>query len=513
LPARRAPAAPAPLSLRPVLFAWLFLSVVTQLPYLRAVLSPPPGRAFVGFFFFVDDSYNYLSFVEQAAGGRLLFENKLVLDRHAPALLNLEWLVAGWLSAVLGGSPLFAYRVLALGASFLLLWAVDYWLRRCALPASHRLPALMLVACGGGFGGFAFLARVLPPTDSLDLTSGLFPFLELLMSPHFTIATALVLWTLAAWLEGRTVPALLLGSALALTRPYDFILVVMVYAVTVVVTMPARGWLRQGLPLAGYLPVIAYNYWVFYRYLPFTTFHATNELIFPAWRSFAVALLPGLALAAAFFRGIPPGTPRPYWTVFLAWLAVATAMIVAPPVHFTLQFLVALGIPLLGLAALGLSRFSPRVMVGIALVMSNTAAVLTWTVMWHPSPHWFAPADAFAIARALGPACRPGDIAVTAGATGLYVGGLTSCRAFTSHANEPDHERRLEAVASFYGDAATPADRSLFLDRLCARFVLLPARSDAQALLGRAPRGVAAAFGQLVVYEWPLPAACSAAAD
>ncbi len=54
--------APKP-GLRPVLLAWVFLAALTGLPYLRASLAPPPGTTFVGFFYFVDDAYNYLSYV------------------------------------------------------------------------------------------------------------------------------------------------------------------------------------------------------------------------------------------------------------------------------------------------------------------------------------------------------------------------------------------------------------------------------------------------------------------
>jgi hypothetical protein len=513
LPARRpGPVPVAPLtSLRPVLIAWILLSALTLLPYVRAALAPPPGRTFVGFFLFVDDSYNYLSFVQQAEAGRLAFDNKLVLEPHGPALVNLEWLTVGLLSTALGHSPLVAYRIFGLAAAFLLLWAIDTWLRRCGLPDRHRLAALLLVAGGGGLGGLASKLTSLPLTDCLDLSTGLFPALELLMSPHFVIATALLLWTLAALVEERAVAALVLGSILALVRPYDFVFLVLIRVAGVVLSGPARLWGRRLLPLAGYAPVVAYNYWLFYRNPAFTTFHAVNELIFPPWYAFVIALAPPVVLAAVTFRGLPQASPRAYGVHLFAWLGAALLIIVAPPVHFALQFLVGVGVPILILAALGLARISARALTAGALGLSSTA-VLALAMTLGPDAHWYAPTDAFAIARALAPACRQGDVAVTAGAAGLYVGGLSPCRAFTSHANEPDHVRRVEASRWFYGSDPSPAERALFLDRLCARFVLLPSRVAAEGFLGRAPGPRAGEAGALSVYDWSPPAGCARSA-
>ena len=215
------------------------MAALTGLPYLRAGIDPPPGRAFLGFFFFVDDSYHYLSYVQQAADGAFLFRNKLLLEDHPPSLINLEWWLLGRMSVALGGHPLVAYRILGLVAAFFLLWAADRWLRRCGLPDSHRLPALLLVALGGGFGGLLWQYAGRPAFRCLDFATGLFPSLELLSNPHFVVGTALLLWTLWAFLTARTAKddllGILLGTILGLVRPYDLILVGAIHGVSVLV--------------------------------------------------------------------------------------------------------------------------------------------------------------------------------------------------------------------------------------------------------------------------------------
>src|SRR5262249_14824956 len=120
------PAAPA---VRPVLLSWALLSLLTAAPYARGWLAPPPGTAFLGFFYFVDDQYNYFSYVRKAEAGALLFENPLGLEPHPRRLVNLEWWLVGRLSALLGGRPFLAWRLLALAAAFGLLAGIDRWLR------------------------------------------------------------------------------------------------------------------------------------------------------------------------------------------------------------------------------------------------------------------------------------------------------------------------------------------------------------------------------------------------
>src|SRR5438093_5715215 len=114
--------------MRPVLLAWLFVSVLTSLPYVRAAAQPPPGRVFVGFFYYVDDAYNYLSFVQQAEDGAFLLRNKDVSPPPPARLVNLEWWIVGRISALVGRRPALAYRLFGLVAALALLIAVDRWL-------------------------------------------------------------------------------------------------------------------------------------------------------------------------------------------------------------------------------------------------------------------------------------------------------------------------------------------------------------------------------------------------
>jgi hypothetical protein len=489
---------------RPVLLAWAFLAVLTGAPYLRAAFDPPPGTAFLGFFYFADDSYHYLSFVQQAEDGAFLFRNKLVLTEHAAALVNLEWWLVGRLSAMMGRHPLVAYRLFGLAAALAFLAAADLWLRRAGLPASHRLPALLLVGTGGGLGGLLFHVMGRPLPDCVDLTTGLFPFIGLLANPHFVAGTALLLWSLWAFIEARGpvghLRAVLLGSALGLVRPYDFVLLVALVLATLCATHAAREWPRRLLPLLGLLPVAFYSFWVFYRN-PAFAFFTSAPYVFPTTASFLYALLPAIALACPTVALPASREERRFRIPLFVWAALAALVIAARPVHFSLQFLVGVGFPLLGLGALWLSRRAPWITVCVAAAFGTTA----WTAMGivlSPNPRWFPPAERLGVAAALRPACHPGRVVLAPPDIGLYAAGLTACTPFVSHPIAPDYLQRDAAARTFYADSP-PSWRAALLERHAIAFLIMPGD---QGLVPREWLGEAtpfkrfASFGSLSLY-------------
>jgi hypothetical protein len=511
------PSAPPAAGWTPVILVGLLLAALSIAPYVRAHLSPPPGHAFVGFFWFVDDSYNYLSFVEQAEAGAVLFHNKLVLEDHPAVLFNLEWWTVGVLSRLLGGHPLVGYRVFGLAALAALVLGIDRWLAGAGLPASHRVPALLLVTTGAGLGGI----RLLVGTEiqrCLDLTTGFFPVLEALSNPHFVAGTALLVWALlahAAPAGARSfVVAAALGTALGLTRPYDLLVLVAVRTVVVVIMEPARAWWRHAAAMAALLPVAAYNYWVFYRQ-PAFTFYTEAAYVFPTRADLAWALGPAAALAVAAlavhpeggarsianFREGPGGVARLH---FAAWCAIALVVFAFRPVHFSLQFLVGVGLPLLALAAVGLGRRPVGYTIAAVLALSSTAVAALWLTL-QPTRGAYAPAERFALAWDLRRDCFPGDRLVAPADIGLWAGGFSACQAFTSHAIEPAHSERREAVRMFY-EQGDPAGRAAFLERVCATHVVLPASRPAahwvDPRVGLEPVAVAGTAGrQLAAYR------------
>lgn len=469
------PHSPAFLTARPVLAAWLLLGAVTTLPYVAAAVSPPPGRTFVGTFHWIDDFYNYVSFVQQAEDGRFLFKNKLRLDDHAPVLVNLEWWTVGTLSRICGRRPFLAYRLFALAVLGTFLWAVDRTLRRGGLPKSHRLFALIFVGTAGGLGGLLFELTPRPVFRSADLASGIFPFKEILANPHWLAGTWLLLETLLAFdgassFRGALRPAAL-GTALGLVRPYDLVMVVLVRVLSVPFLAPSPEWPRRLFPLLGLGPVVLYNYWVFYAIPTFSTYAGTRYYV-PPPSDFLWALGPaGLAALSALRRRQGNEATRaviPLWT----WSILALVAILLRPVAFAPQFVIGAGLPLLLLASLGTARARPWAL-GALLASFCTTAIVALLIVWQSDPNWHVAAERREAALALRPHCRPGEIAFSPEDIGLYTIGLTSCHAFLSHRWEPDHSERQALVRAFYGEMPVE-ERAALLRRFQVTKLVLP---------------------------------------
>jgi hypothetical protein len=473
-------------SSHPVVRAWLLLNLVMSVPWAKAALDPPPGAAFVGTFHWVDDVYQYVSFAQQAEDGHFVFRNKLNSDPHRPAMVNLEWWATGVLSRVLGRRPLLAFRIVGILASLALLAGVDRWLVRAGLPATHRLPALILVGIAGGAGGWVFQLTSLPVWRSADLVTGVYPFLALLANPHWVVSTALLLWGLWAQTTGRGTRGLLvagaLGTALALTRPYDLAILFAVRIVVIHLFEPRREWPGAWARLALLLPGLAYAGWLFLRAPGFGTFTNAvfSRFVYPPI-DLVAAMAPPMVAAAIFWRR---GCWGPLVRGFQVWIPIVAVIFWVRPLSLPNQFAVAWGVPALVLLALALGRWRPVVTLAVAVALSASFLVALH-IAWRGDPNWLVPRERLWAAYALREPCREGGVFLGPPDIGLYTIGLTGCVAWVAHQSGPDHRARVAAVRHFYSDA-TPPQRTALADGACATHLALPAGASPVSWMGEA---------------------------
>lgn len=340
----------------------------------------------------------------------------------------------------------------------------------------------------------------------MDLSVGLFPFLEALANPHWLAGTWLLLESLLAFDRAHTTRgwtwAATLGTALSLVRPYDFALLGLVLALGVLLGQPPRQWWGRAAPLLSLVPACLYSYWLFYRNETFKEYSSTRYAM-ASLGDFLWAVGPAVLLALLSLR-TPPASEgqrrlrRHLWL----WAGVGLLVVALRPLSFSQQFAVGLGFPLLALAALGLSSFRPAVIAGAALLMSSTAAMALRIVL-EPDPNWYVPKARREAALALRPSCRPGDVVFAPADIGLFTIALTSCKAYLSHGWAPNFSSRGDTVRAFYGPLP-PAERAAILDRVGATHVVLPDDGGALprewladgtpfrrlALVGTAPAGI-----------------------
>ena len=436
------------------------LAAVTTFPYVWAAWHPPaPGSVFTGAFFYQDDFYQYLSFVEQAARGRIVFANKFDAAPHRAAVVNVEWWAAGVLAFLSGGSPVLGFHALRVAAIVGMVAGAARLLSAGGIGGGRLRLALVLFASAGGLGWLRLLGGT-PGSRVPDVVMGLYPFHQALMNAHFVAATALFLWTLALHLEWRAgrrgrLGWIACGWALGFSRPYDLVSFAIAAAVLAFLKPRTRPILRSLLELAWLLPVFGY-YAVLMsaqRGLGGWTGVQSSDLT-PPLAEFALALLPALVLAATGWRREPTPDPTGVRVAIAVWAAVVAAIVVGYPSPMVKQFATTLGPAVLLLAGL---LAPPRALAaGIALLLP-TSAFLLWRVL-NPYPVWYAHRDYAAAVEVLQDACRPGEVAVAPSDLSLMIAGLTPCTVALGHRGlTPRWPQAVEAGTRFY-DPATPAD-------------------------------------------------------
>jgi len=255
----------------------LLLCLVTTLPYLVGYFASYPGTVFTGIIEHSADTNNYLSYAHQAASGKWLFRNQMTGEPHADVFFNLEWLLIGKISALLGVSLPVGLSLLRLSCLLLMGFGV-YWLSTFLLGTVFaRRVALVAIMAGGGFGWMAALHLLHIPIDSsyfLDLTAALqFPFYWALKLPHFLVSETFVVLGLCFFLRAETRHRLsdyfaAGGCYLAsgACRPYDMLFLMCATALYLAIDCRERfSWdvPRRALPIFLCLPLLGYEFWIF----------------------------------------------------------------------------------------------------------------------------------------------------------------------------------------------------------------------------------------------------------
>lgn len=463
---------------RATIVAWVVLAAATTLPYAAAERRPPPGQRFTGAFLYQDDFYQYLSFVEQAMRGSVLFVNKFDLHPHRPVLLNVEWWTAGVFARLLGGRVAAGFHVLRVLALAALMWAVIRLLSSAGLDGRRRAWATALFATGGGLGwlrtqqgrGFSKVP---------DLYMGLYPFHQALNNTHFVVGTALLLCSVTLyleWQEGRVSrwAWVATGCALGLSRPYD-LATFLLFAAGVIAPDLARAdrrrASRQLLELLWLVPVLVYDGLILGLHPSFRLWSGPQALILlPPRAEFLWALAPPALLALLALRS-RQASQGPVLRCLAIW-CLALAVLSTLRTNFGPQFSTGVGTALLLMAGIATpARWLPMA----TLLLSPTSLLLLWRA-FHPWPIAFAPADEIRAASFLGASCRPPDLAFAPIETSLRIAALTPCRVAGGHrVLTPDYASRVAEALTFYDPATDPAWRRRHLAGMRARYVLIPA--------------------------------------
>lgn len=193
-------------------WVWWFavvMMVVTSLPYIVAALAPHPGWAFSGFVFGVDDGNSYVAKLRAGAMGAWLFKTPYTTFPQVGAPVFLAYLVLGKLAALFPSHAVLVilFHLFRLAVIPLAVMATYRFVSIFVLPASWRRWITVLATAGGGLGWLVLV--VWPGAMSFGLPLSFispetFGFLAFYGLPHLVLARALLLLSLADYVEARS---------------------------------------------------------------------------------------------------------------------------------------------------------------------------------------------------------------------------------------------------------------------------------------------------------------------
>jgi hypothetical protein len=302
-----------------VLLVTAVVVAAANLPTALGFLSAPSGTVYTGIDSTAPGDVNvYLSYLEQARQGNLVFRDLFTAESQTGTLFNPFWLALGLLGSLFGLPPLLTYILARLVFGFLLLLVI-YWATAFFFTdVRYRRMAWLLASVAGGVG--AWVAPFIeahyggaPPGSAwpMDLwVSEAFTWLSLHHSPHFLAASILivatVVWLIQAAERGSWRPGLYAGLSMLLLysfHPFHVVSLAMVTIALFLVTVAlhrrriGRVFIIFGSAWLLAAPALAYQAWSVWRD-PIGAGRAAQNILPTTWPWVTVVSYGWLLLAA-----------------------------------------------------------------------------------------------------------------------------------------------------------------------------------------------------------------------
>lgn len=510
---------------RSVVFSLAFLLAVgafflSSIPYYYAIAKAPEGTRFIGQLVHADDINSYYSFIRQAASGHIVFRNAMTHIPHAPAFVNLEFLLAGWGMALFNCSTQALYEGWRVLAAFSALLGFGMLALVALRTQRERIIALFMFAFGGGFGWFAYLlqrAGILSAhTDvelhnpAMDLTVAFHPFGQMVINPHFALPHGLFLLFVASYIMAEKSGkrswyciAALVALIQALFRPYDLISLFGILPLFVVVeTVFARkvDWRRsidRLIPLFVTGPLLLYYVWIF-SFHPIFKYWASQGVQPPVpfvlhYLAFGFAGILFL-LRVLNYRRYPLETSSD--RLLVVWVVAVLALFHGNRVFSFLPYTPQLGIPLaspmilLGVAVFRRSqedapaRLRPAFVIAAAvfLIVNALSSPLfvarACQLAANNNENYISNSDEQAV-EWLKSQVKETDVVLTDYPTGTTLSQLVTARVVLGHwALTPHLDSLATEVDRFLRGELNQPEAESFLQRLGVNYVFVTARRD-----------------------------------
>jgi hypothetical protein len=480
--------------------------VISTVPYALGYLAAGPELEFGGFLIDLDDSYSYISAMQQSVADGWRYHVLYTPEDHPGAYLHTFYILLGKLSVLMGLSPIEMYHLCRLFCALALLLAAYLFLSLFLQTPRVRLAALCLIGFSSGLGWVVLLTGStslggLSPVD-FWLTDA-YTFFTLFLFPHSAAAVALLLvffFMAVRYIETPRLRTLLLAGVslicLSVIHPFTVLLVGGVLAAywTLLLLHRKKVPRREAAAFAVWVlmpaPLVVYYFSAFARDPVLANWSAQNILPSPpiTFLLLGYGVLCPLALAGGV-RTLQRSDERR--TLLVAWVLAALILLYVP---FSLQrrMVEGLHVPVCILATIGLFEcLAPQVTksgcisrvarwrgytnqgltslfvfsVIVATFPSNLCLV-AWSsasVLGHDSELFFQREEVEAIDW-MGQNTASTDTILASYTVGRYVPARIGHRVFMGHFHETVrlHEK-MRLAESFFQEETSDRDRRLLL--------------------------------------------------
>lgn len=177
----------------------------SNLYLLSGILEPKSDLVFLGRRVInSQDAYTYVSFIEQARQGRVLFENLYTSEPQNATLLRPSYTLLGLLAFLGNTSSIGAYHIGRIFFSILFLFVLYIFIKQFFDTPKKRLLAFSIILFSSGLGFIA--GGFLPESADLWIPEAI-TFLSIQEAPHFILSQTLMLlafmFLLKGWRSGR----------------------------------------------------------------------------------------------------------------------------------------------------------------------------------------------------------------------------------------------------------------------------------------------------------------------
>lgn len=365
-----------------VLLFSIIMVVLAALPYIMAYRMSPPDKQFTGVHIVnAYDTYWYISLIEQAREGNILFKYLSFPEYQQPIIFHPLFLFMGQFARIFSLPNIFVYHLFRFLLGFVFLWTayvfISYFLEN---PLKRKI-ALIFLAAGSGLGWLAALFIKFDVFTSGDFwIKEINGFLTLYESPLDLMGNILMIITLLGFLKltetaakaaqgtatkKPTGYALISGLGLLLllfVHPYVVLTIILVMLIYLAYLASKRIKITPLLsPLALMLlialPGFLYNYYAVTVSPAISFWLRSSGTPYEATLSYFGFFIIGLGLllvfsALALKKVLKEGNDKMHF--LLIWFSAAFILAFQPWIYFQIKFLEGIMIAVSILAAKGL---------------------------------------------------------------------------------------------------------------------------------------------------------------